>query len=1009
MKLNRRELIVGSAAAGVSMSLLPEYAEAWRKGDARGWHTDFVGAGGLCDGFDIAPDGTVIARTDSSFLYFFSGKLPTDFFNQKCAWYNIVNAQSMPGTMRAPGIVEAVIAYSKTSNFYMMAFNNLDVSSISENAWFLYYTKNYGGRWVESNLTWLAPGAIFHDGTIDVQSSDRKASTRKMIVDPVNENVVWAGLPPNTATGNMAVSSGTLVSTGTVVSICDLSGIVITNQHLWSGPGGTDYGIISSPSTQQTSSAMTWAISGTTLTIGGTSPANFVGSAGLGLTSTAAALVAGTIITAVLGGNQYTVNNSQTVSGSGNTLIGNKATLSVSRSLAVAAMNLTGSAASNGNISSVYLATDGVTFNPVSIASLPQTKMLITSSARCVGVTCMMYDKHSGTVVGVGGKTVTKRMLMSIQGADVYETLDGGVTWNPTGLSTALGTSSIFGFHACMNFKGWYFITVTAVTTTTIWRYSDVVTPGVWAWAQLTQAAALLDPVSHVPIYCDPRSGHESYLSFSGTGGGGRGLTSNNADNATGSAVTFGSTANDGTPFEFAASYDVPWLNSGLANVQGTFIGLNWAYIDDAGYYWWCGNQGIVWLGTLVDHVTPAIPDWSVSRTTYSVSLSRGVENTIAEFVLCPPGAPYPIKCVQDMGAHTNAVDAYGTDYYMNGPATAASPVGQAGRVQRTDAWSASYAPGNPAFVALKEDCTSLGSVQQGMTGYSLDYGQTFTPYPLSPEKAWFNLTGGANEYCNGGAICTVDDQRQFCCTSAVNRGVVPVYTANRGTTWALCVGLPPVDWCGRYFGHGSDPAGQPFAAGQGARIGQAWALDVRSVSGSFRIHHSLDGGANWGIQSTTGSFGIGGDFETGTILLSVPDHDDDLWVSAAFSTSTNSGIWRSTDGGDTFNKLTLPSNVTTGGRYPQYFALGAPLPGKSYPTLYLAAWTATPDFMTTKIFYSDDIGVTWTILGKTGTFLDLPPTMACTGVKAIFGNWNIPGMLHASSYGSGFGYHRLL
>lgn len=422
--------------------------------------------------------------------------------------------------------------------------------------------------------------------------------------------------------------------------------------------------------------------------------------------------------------------------------------------------------------------------------------------------------------------------------------------------------------------------------------------------------------------------------------------------------------------------------------------------IDNNGYFWWAGNQIGIAMGTLSDYTTPAIPDFAASGVTYSATMTRGIENTIAEYICRPPGTPYPIKCVQDMGLHYGAgYNTYGTTYYMNAQDIYAIN----GSIQRVDSWNASFAPGNPNFICSKLTVGNFSAANSKQSGYSLDGGRSWQRYTVTPEQSFGILNPGSDRYL-GGFICAIDDQHQICCQGSSTANV-PLITTDRGATpWAACAGLPSVNWTMRPYQFGDQPPGQPFAAGQGANIGTAWALDATTL-GTGKIYKSTDSGVSFSLFSTISSFGSS---YGSPHIYSVPGHDNDLWACANFYSATNNGLWRSTDGGN-FTKLTgLPSG---GGKFVQYFCLGAPMPGSNYPTLFLLMWTASAHRETSTLYYSTNGGdavPTWTQIGGTPLYPDLPDNASAQGPKAIFGDWEEAGVVSISTYGSGFAYYRI-
>ncbi|MFZ4382545.1 MAG: WD40/YVTN/BNR-like repeat-containing protein, partial [Sandarakinorhabdus sp.] len=118
------------------------------------------------------------------------------------------------------------------------------------------------------------------------------------------------------------------------------------------------------------------------------------------------------------------------------------------------------------------------------------------------------------------------------------------------------------------------------------------------------------------------------------------------------------------------------------------------------------------------------------------------------------------------------------------------------------------------------------------------------------------------------------------------------------GTTWAQ-IGLKNVSQVGRIIVHPSDPA-TVYVAGMGRPYG------ANSERGVFR---SRDGGATWQkilyVNANTGANRI--EFDPNnpdTLYANLWEHREGPWENARFS-GPNSGIYKSTDGGSTWRKLT--------------------------------------------------------------------------------------------------------
>jgi len=162
------------------------------------WQTLKVGAGGYLTGIDIAPDDTMVVRTDTYGAYIWNGT----------EWQQLVTSTSMPaafsaGVSNGQGVYEIQIAPSNSNILYM------------EYDGYVFVSDNKGATWTQTafaQVTESANDAYRMDG-------------QKMAVDPNNPNVVYVGTAQNglfvTTNGGASWQS----VSGVPVSAKDSSGV----------------------------------------------------------------------------------------------------------------------------------------------------------------------------------------------------------------------------------------------------------------------------------------------------------------------------------------------------------------------------------------------------------------------------------------------------------------------------------------------------------------------------------------------------------------------------------------------------------------------------------------------------------------------------------------------------------------------------------------------------------------------------------------------------------------
>jgi hypothetical protein len=135
------------------------------------WQTLKIGAGGLLSGIDVAPDGTMVVRTDTYGAYIWNGT----------EWQQLVTSTSMPAAFATAnanagqGVYEIRIAPSNTNILYM-TFEG-----------YIFRSTNKGATWTQTNFAHV---------TADPNVNDR-GTGQKMAIDPNNPNVVYVGTMQN--------------------------------------------------------------------------------------------------------------------------------------------------------------------------------------------------------------------------------------------------------------------------------------------------------------------------------------------------------------------------------------------------------------------------------------------------------------------------------------------------------------------------------------------------------------------------------------------------------------------------------------------------------------------------------------------------------------------------------------------------------------------------------------------------------------------------------------------
>jgi hypothetical protein len=129
------------------------------------WQSVDIGGGGFVTGMDIAPDNTMVVRTDTYGAYIWNG----------AQWQQLLTSTSMPTAFVIPssgqGVYEIRIAPSNTNILYM------------EYSGYVFRSNDRGANWTQTN---------FAPVNVDVTDPYRM-NGQKMAVDPHNPNLVYVG------------------------------------------------------------------------------------------------------------------------------------------------------------------------------------------------------------------------------------------------------------------------------------------------------------------------------------------------------------------------------------------------------------------------------------------------------------------------------------------------------------------------------------------------------------------------------------------------------------------------------------------------------------------------------------------------------------------------------------------------------------------------------------------------------------------------------------------------
>ena len=166
-----------------------------------------VGAGGFVSGIDVAPDGNMVARTDTYGAYIWNGT----------EWQQLLTSTSMPSRFVAPnsnteGVYEIQVAPSNSSILYMMYEG------------YVFKSSNDGATWLQTSFAQVSASP----------NDAYRGDGQKMAIDPDNPNTVYVGTPEN----------GLFVTTDGGATWQSVSAVPVSNadsSHVYPGITGIEF------------------------------------------------------------------------------------------------------------------------------------------------------------------------------------------------------------------------------------------------------------------------------------------------------------------------------------------------------------------------------------------------------------------------------------------------------------------------------------------------------------------------------------------------------------------------------------------------------------------------------------------------------------------------------------------------------------------------------------------------------------------------------------------------
>ena len=449
----------------------------------------------------------------------------------------------------------------------------------------------------------------------------------------------------------------------------------------------------------------------------------------------------------------------------------------------------------------------------------------------------------NANVLGVRISPVDGSIYAIVLSGSVYRSGDGGQSW--TNISAGQGIDGQPYFPVMASDGSLY---VTQIYSQNVWRYKN----GGWTKLTMNLGGGNLNGIA-----VDPNNANRIYAI--GEGG-------NLARSLDGGANW---TALGGYNY----ANNLGWLPQ---QIQG-YRSNGGIFFDKNSKLWSPqGNEGV--LSTIPNDTETAAnpPKWTIE--------SQGIEEFVTHDVVVPPGGK-PIVAVEDA-----------TGFVINDPAQFTAKQIPLQDQLISNGTGLSYCPNAPSCIAVASADVNRTHSGLNYSGYSTDGGNTwqkFASYPWNPEagitinEAGTIAVSARNGWGNG------SDHLVWLPTGNYS----PYYSTDGGAHWARTAKFP-VDGNGKINGY---TAYWNFSLKQRQLVADPFVADkfyLNMVWDGFYI--STDGGHDWTKQTNAG---LPSSTHHGQIAVNNAVQND-LWFVDGWEGASAHGLWHATDGGVTFNKL---------------------------------------------------------------------------------------------------------